>query len=313
MDTAQDINKSTSLESFIDDPTPAQHVPNALRGFGTILERVAGGKSLDDLYSKIRACVVDVRQDPDLQKWARQFFDHLKKSLDEPGYARSDEAKEKRKVLSKDWKKFQDDSNPAGKKWADDWEAFKLEWEQFTVRIEEDKDLQRLRAAHEKLGGDLQNGLVEVGKEAGRAGAQVQSGMQAALEQASWFAQDMFKVYAPRMLEMLKDVPIPRLVSSCFSTHFVLTRPLVIELSTKTTKSSSSWRMLSCRRSNSTPHIYSFATLPILTCPPPRLPRRALLVHSLVSTSKRCNSTSKRYLSGTKTRPPRWVLANLLD
>ncbi|KAF4567138.1 hypothetical protein EYR40_006132 [Pleurotus pulmonarius] len=222
LDTAQDINKSTSLESFIDDPTPAQHVPNALRGFGTILERVAGGKSLDDLYSKIRACVVDVRQDPDLQKWARQFFDHLKKSLDEPGYARSDEAKEKRKVLSKEWKKFQDDSNPAGKKWADDWEAFTAEWEQFIVRIEGDKHLQRLRAAHEKLGVDLQNGLVEVGKETGRVGAQVQSSMQAALEQASWFAQDIFKVYAPRMLEMLKDVPIPRTEYKDDEVEFVL-------------------------------------------------------------------------------------------
>jgi len=42
------------------------------------------------------------------------------------------------------------------------------------------------------------------------AGEEAETGVQAVLERASWFWRDLFAVYAPRVLAMLKDVPIPR-------------------------------------------------------------------------------------------------------
>jgi hypothetical protein len=43
-----------------------------------------------------------------------------------------------------------------------------------------DEDLNRVREAHAKLGSDVEQGLVKAGQEA-------QTGMQASVEQATWF------------------------------------------------------------------------------------------------------------------------------
>jgi len=68
-----------------------------------------------------------------------------------------------------------------------------------------DHDLNRVRETHARLSSDIEQGLVEAGQEA-------QTGMQAAVEQATWFWQDLFKVYLPRIMSKVRDIPIPRLV-----------------------------------------------------------------------------------------------------
>ncbi|KAL0945603.1 hypothetical protein HGRIS_014759 [Hohenbuehelia grisea] len=216
LDTASDVNKGTDLESFVDDPTPEQHVPKALRGIGSFIERLAGGKPLDDLYAKIRACVVDIRQDDDLQTWFNQFFEHLRKSVDEPGYARSDEATQRRKLLKNKWEDLKDETSESGKKWQADWAAFKEEWTQFQSRIANDKDLNRIHQAHTKLGQDIERGLVETGSQA------ASTGIEAAMQQASWFWQDIFKVYAPKFIDLMKGIPIPRTEYKDAEVEFVL-------------------------------------------------------------------------------------------
>ena len=42
--------RSNSLSSFVDDPTPEQHLHKALDGVQKLLERFAGDKSLNDLF-----------------------------------------------------------------------------------------------------------------------------------------------------------------------------------------------------------------------------------------------------------------------
>lgn len=68
LDIAQD-QQATSLESFINDPTPEKHVIKAIRNLQTFVERLAGGESLEDMLEKLRVCAVDVREDKDIKSW----------------------------------------------------------------------------------------------------------------------------------------------------------------------------------------------------------------------------------------------------
>ena len=49
-----------------------------------------------------------------------------------------------------------------------------------------------------------------------RAGEEVESGLKTAVDQATWFWQDLFKIYIPNLLSKMKDVPIPRYVARSF-------------------------------------------------------------------------------------------------
>jgi hypothetical protein len=98
VDTAAEVHQSTTLESTTNDPTPEQHVPKAIR---TFIERLAGGKSLDDLLSKVSTCAVDVKADKDLKSWFDDFFAYVRRSLNQAGYARSDVASKTYKDLRK--------------------------------------------------------------------------------------------------------------------------------------------------------------------------------------------------------------------
>ncbi|KAG2745595.1 hypothetical protein P692DRAFT_20741308 [Suillus brevipes Sb2] len=200
LDTAADINQSTTLEAFIDDPSEEKHVLEALRGIRTLVERAAGGKSLDDAFAKVRLCAVHVRNDEDLKKWFNDFFAHVRKSLDEPGHARSEDAHRMHQQLSERWKKLLNQDSDVGRKWKEDVRALRDELREFQQAIARDPDLQRVRKAHATFGKDMAQSI----------GMSGQIGMQFALDQASWFWQDVFNVYAPRLLRVIKDVPIPR-------------------------------------------------------------------------------------------------------
>ncbi|KAG1819882.1 hypothetical protein EV424DRAFT_1539686 [Suillus variegatus] len=200
LDTATDINESTSLESFIDDPSKEKHVLKALHGIRTLVERVAGGKSLDDVFAKARLCAVHVRNDEDLKSWFNDFFAYVRKSLHEPAYARSEEAHRMLQQLAERWKQLLDQDSNAGRKWKEDVRALRHKLRDFQQAIARDADLQRVRKAHAMFGKDLAQSVGTGGR----------IGMQFALDQASWFWQDVFNVYAPRLLSVIKDIPTPR-------------------------------------------------------------------------------------------------------
>ncbi|KAI0327376.1 hypothetical protein GY45DRAFT_1327603 [Cubamyces sp. BRFM 1775] len=212
LDAAGDVNQATSLDAFIDDPTPDKHLITGIRGLRTFLERLAGGKSLDGFFASLRVCGVDIQQDPDVRGWCDEFIAHLRRSLDERGYVRSEEAKKKREQLRKEWKELLDKDSDKGRKWKEDVAALKREASEFQDAIDHDQDLRAVKRAHAKLGEDLENGLLAAGS----------AGAQSLMERAPWFWQDVFNVYLPKLVGMIKDIPIPRTEYKDNEVEFVL-------------------------------------------------------------------------------------------
>ncbi|KAJ3501731.1 hypothetical protein NLJ89_g9206 [Agrocybe chaxingu] len=208
MDAASDPN--VTLASFIADPTPEQHIPKALTLMRVLIERLAGTE-LEPLFQCARGCSNTIVRDDELKAWFDDFVRTTRKNLAEPGYARSDEAQSKRRELRVRWRTLLEKDE----KWRAAVDNVKVELGKIDEGLRNDEDLNRLKASHQKLGDDLERGLTEVGKEA-------QTGMQAAIEQATWFWQDLFKVYIPRVLSKMRDLPIPRTEYKDSDIEFVL-------------------------------------------------------------------------------------------
>ncbi|KAI8989201.1 hypothetical protein BD414DRAFT_415141 [Trametes punicea] len=212
LDAAGDVNQATSLDAFIDDPTPDKHLITGIRGLRTFLERLASGKSLDGFFAALRVCGVDIQQDQDVRGWCDEFIAYLRRSLDERGYVRSDEAREKREQLRNEWKALLDKDSDKGRKWKEDVGALKREADEFQTAIDRDQDLRAVRKAHQKLGEDLENGLLVAGS----------TGVQSLMDRAPWLWQDIFNVYLPKIVGMIKDIPIPRTEYKDDEVEFVL-------------------------------------------------------------------------------------------
>ncbi|KAI0055356.1 hypothetical protein BV25DRAFT_1815676 [Artomyces pyxidatus] len=211
-DTAADASQSTSLESFVNDPTPEKHLIKALRRISKMIENVAGGKSLDDVFSALRTVVIDIRNDDNLQNWTNDFLAFVKKNLDNVGQVNSAEVKEERRDLKRRWGELTDENSASGRKWKEDFAVLREQLAIFQDRIDRDADLQAVRKAHGKFGADLQDVIVDAAA----------SGSALALDQASWLWQDFFNVYLPRFLGLLKSIPIPRTEYKDPETEFIL-------------------------------------------------------------------------------------------
>ncbi|KAI0701974.1 hypothetical protein BC835DRAFT_1322062 [Cytidiella melzeri] len=219
LDTAGDVNTDTSLESFIDDPTPEQHLIKAVRGAREFFERQADGKSLNDFFAALRVCGVDIQQDDKLREWTDDVLDHVQKCLDEKGYVRSGESQEKRKQLSERWDKMMDPQDPAGdegRKWQEDVGRLKAQWSEFDQALQAGKDLSRVRKAQSKLASDLEDAFLSA------AGKAADKAADTALDQPVWMWQDVFNAYLPRVLGLIKDIPIPRIEYKDSDVEFVL-------------------------------------------------------------------------------------------
>ncbi|KAF8799376.1 hypothetical protein BYT27DRAFT_7227880 [Phlegmacium glaucopus] len=204
MDAASDPN--VTLSSFIADPTPEQHIPKALDLLRTLVERLAGAP-LEPLIQKTRTCASSVLKDTELKGWFDDFFSSARQNLSEPGYARSEEARNKRRELRMRWRTLLEKDD----KWRKAVDNVKIELRKIEAGLKMSEDLNRVRDAHEKFGRDMEEKLVEV-----------RTGVQAAIEQATWFWQDLFKVYVPRVLSKMRNVPIPRTEYKDDEIEFVL-------------------------------------------------------------------------------------------
>lgn len=200
LDTAATADEVTSLGTFIDDPTEGRHVHYALNNIRILCERLAGGRSLDDICSKLHACALDIKQDKDLQAWFDDFIAHVHNGLETPGYVRSGEAQAKRDELERRWKELIDHNSDVAKQWKTDLEAFRRELREFQQAIANDADLYRAKEARIRLVRDIEKTVVTGGR----------LGLQFAMDQASWFWEDFFNVYTQRILSLLKSIPIPR-------------------------------------------------------------------------------------------------------
>ncbi|KAG6331470.1 hypothetical protein ID866_7618, partial [Astraeus odoratus] len=212
VDTVADVGPSTSLETFVDDPTDEKHLHQALYNIRALVERLADGKSLDGVISHFRACALDVKEDKDIKAWYNDFFAYVRKCLEEPKYAHDEQAKQEYEHLSKRWNELLDEDSDAARKWKQDVKALRRDLRAFQQAISKDPDVIRVRKSHTQLCGDLESIGVDTGK----------AGVRFALEQGSWFWQDVFNVYVPRVLNALKDIPIPRTEYVDSEVEFVL-------------------------------------------------------------------------------------------
>ncbi|KAJ7730841.1 hypothetical protein DFH07DRAFT_906196 [Mycena maculata] len=190
-----------TFETFVQDSSAEQHIPKALNALKTFLDRFAEPESsVDAVLDKVRRFVDAVRGDSvEVKAWIDKLFEHAHRSLDDLNYPRSDEARGVRRDLRKRACTLVDEDTDAGRSWT----QLKDTVQSFGAALVGDADVERLRAVHTQLGEDVERGLIEAGEEA-------ETGVQAVLERASWFWRDLFAVYAPRVLSMLKDIPIPR-------------------------------------------------------------------------------------------------------
>ena len=167
------------------------------------MERLANGKSLDGLFGALRVCGVDIQQDPDIRKWFDKLLAHLHMSLDEPGFVRSEKAEKEREDLRKEWEGLVREESEGGRKWSADFAALKCEAAEFQRAIDQDEDLRELRRARAQLAVDVENMLLATGT----------AGAHTFMDRAPWFWQDVFNVHLPRIVQSIKNVPIPRFVS----------------------------------------------------------------------------------------------------
>ncbi|KAF7290672.1 hypothetical protein MIND_01307500 [Mycena indigotica] len=194
-------NEPWSFDTLVIDESPDQRVHKALEAFKTLLNRLAEPKtSVDDVLQKAKNFSSAVRDDSvEVKTWVDKFFEHLRRSLDDPEYPRSQRARVVRHDLRQRGQYILDTESDAGRTWAELKETLRT----FFAALASDEDIKRVRDAHIKFGEDVESGLVEASEEA-------ETGVQAVLERAAWFWRDLFAVYAPRFLAMLKDIPIPR-------------------------------------------------------------------------------------------------------
>ena len=163
---------------------------------------MAGGKSLEDLYSALNKCVIDIRKDKSLQQWVDDFIAYAKRSLEHVGESDPDELRNTRQDLRRRWKELTDPDSGKSRQWIVDFNFLRNEVREFQERMEKDEDLQAVRKAHLRLGRDLEETLVDASA----------VGLQSAMSGASWFSADLFNVYLPRFACLLKSIPIPRYV-----------------------------------------------------------------------------------------------------
>ena len=253
MDAASDPD--VTLSSFIADPTPEQHIPKALALLRTLVERLANAP-LEPLIETVQTCATSVLKDTEVKGWFNDFFACARQNLSEPGYARSEEAKSKRQELCERWKTTLENDD----KWRNAVDSVKFELQKFEAELKKDEDLNRVKEAHEKFGMDVEEGLVEA-----------ESGMQAAVEQATWFWQDLFKVYIPRVFSKMRDVPVPRFIFPIFFFRFIFLTFIYLELNIRTMILNSSSRTLTSQLSISSLHMSIYATSPMSIYSPPLL------------------------------------------
>jgi hypothetical protein len=185
-----------TLASFINDTTPEKHVHTALLELRKVLERLAN-KSLEPFLDAFRSCITTITSDDRLRRWFNDFFDLARRNLGDARYSHSQESRKARDDLRIRWQHLLE----SDAKWQAVVDKLKRELDSIQTGINSDKDLDRLRNAHQSLNFDLQQGLIR---------ERAQAGLEEALDQVTWFWQDLFRYYVPQILESLKDVPIPR-------------------------------------------------------------------------------------------------------
>lgn len=169
-----------------------------MRCISKLAQNMAGGKSLEDLYSALNKCVLHIRNDESLQRWVDDFIAYAKRTLEHVGENDLDELRDTRQDLRRRWKELTDSDSEESRQWLVDINFLRNEVREFQERLEKDEDFLAVRKAHAHLGRDLE-----------KIRGDPSLGLQSAISGASWLWTDLFNVYLPRFACLLKSFPIP--------------------------------------------------------------------------------------------------------
>ncbi|KAJ7266514.1 hypothetical protein C8J57DRAFT_1717879 [Mycena rebaudengoi] len=174
-----DANAPLKLDALIANSMPEQHVPQALTLLKTLLNRFAEPQSsVDDVLAAVQRFADAVREPgkkAEARRWVEDAFAHARRSLEDPDYARSDEASTAREELGERGCALVAPDMPAGRPYAELTGSARA----FGVALAADADAQRIKNAYTQLGADAARDFAEAGKEAALN-----------LEVALWFWRD---------------------------------------------------------------------------------------------------------------------------
>ncbi|KIJ53442.1 hypothetical protein M422DRAFT_64470 [Sphaerobolus stellatus SS14] len=193
-----------SIDEIIHDPTG--RVPAALSSINILLERLAGDKSTRDLKEALRVVLIDIRDDPALRSYFDEVHDFARRTLQEPTYARSPEHEQRRSELRDRWNQLLNGEDRRA--WHGDIERLQRESDDFFGRIQRDEDVRRLQEASIIFGNDFASAAEDLAA--------------TATGNANWLWQDVADVLLPKIIENLKNIPIPRTEYKDPDTEFVL-------------------------------------------------------------------------------------------
>jgi hypothetical protein len=169
-----------------------EETQKALDLFKKLLSNFADGKSADPLQDKAQVVLQDIKNDERLTQWVEDVQKFLNTLFDNADYATS-------KAPKRDAGKLYDraqDLLKTNAEWKDHSNELLKELESFGKAIADDKQGKDLAASLQKLGDDL--------AKTAKVGANMLKG------QAGAIYRDAINVIFPRILSLLKEVPIPR-------------------------------------------------------------------------------------------------------
>jgi hypothetical protein len=204
----------------VDEEADQSELKEALADSRTIIERFANGESLEPVLNAITSLKEDVTSDGEVKKYFDDLGRFLEGCLKVEGYVVSQRAARRSNEL---WDRGQKlgVENP---KYRADVDELTKSLEHFATALGDDDTT-----------ADLGYKLEEFALELTHAG---KSGINALRAESSGLYRDMIDVLLPRLIALVKEIPMPRMefksqgksdhTSCCLSPDLLLTRPFLI-------------------------------------------------------------------------------------
>lgn len=190
--TGEAIEATAESANVDGDVYGNEHTKKAATAFKQLIENLADGRSTDPLIEQAQKVFEDIKNDDRLQELANDVEKFVKTLLEDPDYATS-------KAPKRDAGKLYDRGQDLLKEnadWKQDANSLLEEIEGFGKAVADDKQSKEVAAAVQKLGQDT--------AKTAKIGANMLKG------EAGAIYRDAINVIFPRVLALLKEVPIPR-------------------------------------------------------------------------------------------------------
>ena len=190
--TGEAIEATVDSANVDGDVYGNEHTKKAVGSFKQLLENVADGRPSDPLIEKAHQVFDDIKGDERLSEYQDDIVKFLERILEDPDYGTSREPKrDAEKLYDRGQELLKENAD-----WKKDANELLEELEGFGKAIADDPQSKAVADAVQKLGQDT--------AKTAKIGASMFKG------QAGAVYRDVVNVVVPRVLALLKEVPIPR-------------------------------------------------------------------------------------------------------